>query len=517
MFDVKLPINWIRTEHQFISEINPKLINKLYEDLDVTFLPMANVSEKNGKFDLSIVKRFSEVKKGFTNFKDNDILFAKITPCMENGKIALVNNLRNGIGFGSTEFHVSRPCEIVSPRFIFYYLNQDVIRKNARNNMTGTAGQLRVSSDYFKKIQIPLPPLPEQRAIVSKIEQLFSELDNGIESLKKAKEQIKVYRQAVLRKAFEGELTREWREKEGCNLKQYSISEMIQTGLKKEYNMRMEEWKQKIKKWEASGKSGKKPAKPSEPKELAPLTENELNELPELPEGWEWRFLKEICSTIFDGPFGTNLMSKDYTSNGVRVIRLENVGTLEFKDNFKTFVSEEKYKTIDNHTVYNGDIIFSSFIGEQIRVCILPSFIDKAINKADCFCVRCNDKISSAKYICYYLSTLDAYHKLANEIHGATRPRINTKQLSLCKIPVPSLPEQNQIVQEIETRFSVCDNMEKNIDEALQKADALRQSILKKAFDGRLLTDDELESARKEPDWEPAEKLLERIKKEKSR
>lgn len=131
---------------------------------------------------------------------------------MENGKIAIVNNLQNGVGFGSTEFHVIRLHKSLPRKYFFFLLIQEGLRKNAQRNMTGSAGQLRVPTTYMQKIKVPLSPLHEQFRIVAKIEELFTKLDAGIELLKKVKAQLKRYRQSVLKAAMEGKLTKEWRE-----------------------------------------------------------------------------------------------------------------------------------------------------------------------------------------------------------------------------------------------------------------------------------------------------------------
>ena len=152
------------------------------------------------------MKDIGKVKKGYTYFGEGDVIFAKITPCMENGKVAITTRLKNGIGFGSTEFHVLRPKEKLLNKFLFNYLIQSSYRNLAQRNMTGTAGQLRVPKRFIEESEIPLPPLPEQKKIVEKIEELFSGLDSGVASLKIAKEQIRLYRQSVLASAFSGKL-----------------------------------------------------------------------------------------------------------------------------------------------------------------------------------------------------------------------------------------------------------------------------------------------------------------------
>jgi type I restriction enzyme S subunit len=154
-------------------------------------------------------RKYSEVKKGFTPMTDEDVIFAKITPCMENGKIAIVDSLRNKIGFGSTEFHVFRNLSAVLNRYLFYYFIQLKIRYEASQNMTGAVGQRRVPKKFLEDLSIPLPPLPEQHRIVAKIEELFSSLDNGIQNLKTSQQQLKIYRQAVLKWAFDGKFLSE--------------------------------------------------------------------------------------------------------------------------------------------------------------------------------------------------------------------------------------------------------------------------------------------------------------------
>ena len=134
-----------------------------------------------------------------------------------------------------------------------------------------------------------------------------------------------------------------------------------------------------------------------------------------------------------------------------------------------------------------GDIIFSSFISESIRSVILPDYIDKAINKADCFLVRVSETTVNKKYLAYYFSTKAMQNQLVNQIHGATRPRVNTTQLKSSLIPFAPLNEQQFIVNKLESKLTVCDKIEEIISQSLQQAETLRQSILKKAFEGKLI------------------------------
>lgn len=143
-------------------ELNPKRPKGIADDLGVSFVPMPAVSE-DGRMDCSNIKPYSEVRKGFTCFAEHDVLFAKITPCMENGKGAIAEGLANGIGAGSTEFHVLRPIENKSNPYWLYIITMfENFRKEARKVMTGTGGQLRVPIGFLEDYPITLPPIELQ-------------------------------------------------------------------------------------------------------------------------------------------------------------------------------------------------------------------------------------------------------------------------------------------------------------------------------------------------------------------
>ena len=153
---------------QDIAEVNPKIDGSIssQKKRDVTFLPMAAVSE-TGVYNFQEKRKLEDVIKGFTYFQEGDILLAKITPCMENGKAVHACNLLHPIGFGSTEFHVIRPSREIDGRYLFYMVWNPYFRQIAEKNMTGSAGQKRVPVDFIRRFKIPLPPLPEQKRIAA--------------------------------------------------------------------------------------------------------------------------------------------------------------------------------------------------------------------------------------------------------------------------------------------------------------------------------------------------------------
>ena len=390
--------------------------------------------------------------------------------------------------------------------YVYYYLMAS--RDYARERGSGTTF-LELSGSAFGELPVPLAPTATQHKVVAKIEELFSELDKGIESLKTARAKLDVYRQAVLKHAFEGKLTAQWREE---NKDKLETPEQLLVRIKQErearYEQQLQEWKDAVKKWEEGGKSGKKPAKPKKVNELPPLTESEAAELPRVSESWGWVRLGNLDVDISDGPFGSNLKGSDYVGNGIRVIRLENIGDLEFHNEKASYITLKKYKTISKHTVTAGDVIVSSFVANGTRAVVLPDYIVRAVNKADCFCIRCYGENLINSCIAMFLVTRCASRQLGTQVHGATRPRINTTQLKKCAVPLISRNEQEQMVSELEEKLTLIAQLETEIEANLQKVATLRSCVLRKAFSGQLVPQD--------LDDEPASILLERIKAEKT-
>ena len=151
-----------------VCDVNPRLpqTHGLLDDDEVSFVPIAAVSEVSGSIESASVRRFADVKKGYTSFADGDVLFAKITPCMENGKAALAHGLAGGRGFGSTEFHVLRGGESVLPEWLYYFVRRESFRREAKRTFTGTAGQQRVPAAFLENAAIPVPSLTEQRRTI---------------------------------------------------------------------------------------------------------------------------------------------------------------------------------------------------------------------------------------------------------------------------------------------------------------------------------------------------------------
>ncbi len=170
---MNLPDSWIVARLADICVLNPRLPTDARPDemTEVTFVPMSAVDEKSGTISKPEMRTYREVSKGYTSFLENDVLFAKVTPCMENGKAAIAGALANGLGFGSTEFHVLRPTRFVLPEYIFHFIRQEAFRDRAASAFVGTGGLQRVPPEFLSRIKLPLPTLPEQQRIIDVLRQ----------------------------------------------------------------------------------------------------------------------------------------------------------------------------------------------------------------------------------------------------------------------------------------------------------------------------------------------------------
>jgi type I restriction enzyme S subunit len=202
----EIPSSWKWVRLSQILDVNPpKEKIDATDDQSCSFVPMASVSDVTGKIEKIEEKDFLAVKKGYTLFKNGDVIFAKITPCMENGKSAIVKEMKNGYGFGSTEFYVIRTSEYVTEKLIHFLVRSRKFRAEAKAVMTGAVGQQRVPKSFIEDYLFPLPPKMEQEKIISLLNSIYDndEEVTKIISLETALNQLK---QSILSKAFRGEL-----------------------------------------------------------------------------------------------------------------------------------------------------------------------------------------------------------------------------------------------------------------------------------------------------------------------
>ena len=191
---------------QDICKINPRRPRELkwQPDISTTFVPMSSVDEQTGIITQPEVKPYAEISRGYTYFEEGDVLFAKITPCMQNGKHAIASELLNGFGFGSTEFHVIRPSENVISAWVHNFLRHPSVLYDAERHFRGAVGQQRVPKEFLTQLPVPLPPLDEQKRITNMISQRMKAQERAKAAALEQLEAVEAMRPALLRQAFSG-------------------------------------------------------------------------------------------------------------------------------------------------------------------------------------------------------------------------------------------------------------------------------------------------------------------------
>jgi len=460
------PGSWRKVRLTEVAELNPRRFNdSVTDDTLVSFVPMKAVEEESGRLDPSTAKPWSTVKKGYTPFQDGDVIFAKITPCMENGKYAVARGLHGGKAAGSTEFHVFRPSSELDPQFLLYFLFGPDVRRAARLNMRGAAGQLRVPPLFFEDLQFPLPPLDEQRKIVAEIEKQFTRLEAGVAGLRRVQAKLKRYRAAVLKAACEGKLVPTEAELARQEGRTYETgAELLERILT-----------ERRQKWNGKGKY-KEPAK------------TDVKNLSELPEGWSWATAEQICQFITKGttPRADKLHSGSGEVRFLKVYNLTFTGRLDH--NYKPVFIDRKTHDgeLARSKVKSGDVLIN-IVGPPLgQVAIVPDDVPEAnINQAIARFTPL-DGVSN-----HFLST--ALRSKSVMSWAIKRAKTTAGQanltLELCRalpVPLPPLAEQQRIVAEVERRLSVAEELEAVLNANVQRATRLRQSILQRAFEGKL-------------------------------
>ncbi|UBV43249.1 restriction endonuclease subunit S [Deinococcus taeanensis] len=474
-----LPPGWAQTTLGDVAHVNARPdTSELENDTSVTFIPMAAVQEVCGRYDGSQVRSYGQVKKGYTPFKNGDLIFAKITPCMENGKSALVDGLINSIGYGSTEFHVITSTSALEPKYAFYLVTSKQFRGEAEHNMRGAAGQKRVPPQFLTEYPLALPPLAEQQRIVAKIEELFSKLDAGVAELKRTQTLLKRYRQSLLHAAVTGELSQEWRIQ---NSPRETGSELLSRVLAE----RREKWLQ-------SGKKGK-------------------YKEPEAPDPAESQIFAATWTTASLSALALQIGDVDHKMPKAETGGVPYISTRDFTGNDSINFKDAK--------------LISPADYESLKKKIFPEFGDLLLSRYGTIgkvrLVKTSEPFQasySVAIIKLFFNPVTRYVKLALESHHCQRqmkkhtrataqPDLGLAHVRELAIPLPPLAEQAYIVSEVERRLSVLDNMEETVTAELKRAESTRQSILYRAFAGELVPQD--------PNDEPASVLLERIQVEK--
>ncbi len=392
-------------------------------------------------------------------------------------------------------FPKSLDSKFINYYFDFFYASGEIV------NYQGGSNNLRnLKFAEFSKIRIPLPPFKEQQRIVSKIEELFSDLDNGIDNLKLAQTQLKVYRQALLKSAFEGKLTEQWR-KENNPEPAEKLLERIKEERKKRYEQEVKDWKEAVKVWEKNGKKEQKPLRPKQNRVIGKIIESEIAQLPKIPIGWKYTKLGNLGSlergkSKHRPRNDSRLFGGDYPFIQTGEVRNSNIVIREFEKTYSEFGLQQSklWKKGTLCITIAANIAETAFLGFD------ACFPDSVVGYLP-------ENNTSDKYIFHFI---EFSKKRIEEFAPATAQKnINLNILDNIYTPICSINEQLQIVNHLDSIFSIVDNLESTIIQSFKHSEYLRQSILKKAFEGKLVEQD--------PRDEPASELLKRIQAEKKK
>lgn len=408
------------------------------------------------------------------HLKEGDVLVSMTRPNLN--AVAIVPSSLSG-AIASTGFHVLR-SDTVEPKFIYYLVqSKDFIEKMCQKVQGALYPAVRPRD--IESYTFNLPSKKEQQhQIVAKIEELFSELDSGIASLKTAQEQLKIYRQALLKHAFEGKLTEQWRKDNADKLEApEQLLARIQTERETRYQQQLDEWKQAVKDWEAKGKEGKKPSKPIKLKSTQNAEEQDF----QIPTKWA---LAELSTLAYESVLGKMLDKQKNT--GVDQDYLGNInvrwGYFDL-NNLKQMKIEETEES--RYSLNQGDLVVCEG-GEPGRCAIWKGengviFIQKALHR-----IRFTESYLPT-FAYYYLTYAVPLERVVKHFTGTTIKHLTGTGLGKVQFPICSLAEQQEIVSQLEEKLSIIEQNEKEIEDALIKTELLRQSILKKAFSGQLV------------------------------
>lgn len=408
--------------------------------------------------------------------KVGDVLFSTVRTYLKN--IAPVTDKKYEDQICSSGFTVIRGKEkLLESKYVLYTSLYEGFLQPLNKLQTGTSYPAVRDSDVFAQV-IPLPPLPEQRAIIAEIEQLFSKLDYGIANLKAGQEKLVIYRQAVLKKAFEGSLLTEV-DLAACRAEpDWEPAEQLLARIQTEKG--------------AKRKTEKSTAAKIGDSERGDWVEVELGLVCEKAQKVKRKEMPPVETFLYLDIGGINNELNRITGH-------------------KTY-TWEKAPSRAQQVVKVGDVLFST-VRTYLRniALVTDEKYEDQVCSSGFTVIRGKEKLLESRYA-LYLSLYEGFlHPLYELQTGTSYPAVRDSDVFTQVIPLAPLPEQRAIIKEIESRLSVCDHLQQAIEQGLQKAEALRQSVLKKAFEGRLLTETELADCRVAPDWEPAQQLLARI------
>jgi len=487
--DLFAPLEDGRTLHQGWSpqcEKVPSVTEEEWGVLKTTAIqPGAFLAGHNKRLPSGLAARpLIEVKAG-------DILITCAGPRSRCGIACLVRSTRRNLMMSGKMYRFRAPEEHIDPRYLEAYLQTAIAQDGIDRMKTGGSDSgLNLTHDRFRRLEVPVAPLNEQRRVVEAYEELVSDLDSGVAALERVLGKLKLYRAAVLKAAVEGALTIEWRQ-------HHSATEPGPALLKRILAERRRRWEEdQLAKFKAQGQE---PPNNWRAKYKAPIAPDTTNPLP-LTEGWCWASADQLSDAIRSITYGVIKLG-DAKNDGVPTLRSSNVRHLKLDLQYVKKISQEIAANYARTFLSGGEVLIT-VRGTLGGVVVAPvSCRGFNVSREVAVMAPVLDGIGKAAAVFVGSPIIQAW--LARHSRGITYQGVNIGTLKELPIPLAPLGEQEAIVEAVEDQLSVIEHLEANLDAKLKSAQALRQSILRHAFTGQLVPQD--------PNDEPASELLKRI------
>jgi type I restriction enzyme S subunit len=467
----ELPPTWVYSTLYDIGEIAPR--NDSEDGAEASFVPMAQISEFYGIPAQSETRAWGEIKSGFTHFAEGDVCLAKITPCYQNGKSAVMRELRNGIGAGTTELHVFRAIdELVSPDYVLIFLKSPLFINEGIPRMTGSAGQKRITRDYFAGKPFPLPPLKEQKRIVAKVDQLMA-LCNELETRQQKQQQGRV---RLNSSALDALLTAREPDEFAGHWQRISTN----FDLLYDHPETIAKLRAAILQLAVQGKlvSQNLQDKPDEVLNGNKLLANE-NDVPFIvPSNWTWKPLGKLTSLITSGSRG---WKEFYAKSGATFIRSQDIKYDRLEYDQRAFVKLPGKTEGLRTKVSSGDLLVTITGANVAKAALIGEDPGEAYVSQHVALIRLKD-CEHGPYIHKWLVGECGGRKLLLESSYGAKPGLNLQNLRDLLVPIPPLEEQKRIVAKVDQIMDLCDELETKLKQAQQHSGKLMETTVRQVL-----------------------------------
>ena len=481
----QLPAGWISGSlREFVEPTGERVSPADFPD--ARFIGMDNVESKTTKILGTVPAR--EMKSSAARFHAGNVLYGRLRPYLNKVTRPTFD------GLASAEFIVFADSELLRSAFLKYRLNAaDFVNFSSHLN---EGDRPRVGFDQLGDYKVLLPPPREQVRIVARLEELFSELEKGVESIELARRQFILYEHCVLKKAFSGDLTARWRlQQDSGHQSTKDLIQCLNTQRESRYRDGIARWQFAIDTWNKAGRAGAKPSKPACPPSVEPIGGEEAMHLPALPDGWAWVRLGSLAD--ISGGLTKNEQKRKLLPRRMKYLRVANVyaDRLDLDDVQEIRVTDDEAEKV---TLCRGDILVVEGNGsvEQIgRVAMWSDELPDCGHQNHLIRVRLQTDVFPRFILRFLLSPLGRHIIVKQASSTSGLHTLSISKVAGLPVPVATRAEQAAVLDLVDAGLSRVQALRFEIDDQLSRAGMLRESIMAKAFSGKLVPQDPAEES----------------------